>query len=57
MFEPRIYTASGSQVDVTGGINVLIELGGVNTVTKVILADIDMATIIGLDSCKPVTVR
>ena len=49
---PRIYTASGSQVVVTGGINVLIELGGVKSVT-----DIDMDAIIGLDFCKPMTVR
>ena len=48
-FEPKIYTASGSQVEVKGSADVMIDIADVKSITRVIVADIDMDAIIGLD--------
>ncbi|MCG8044653.1 MAG: hypothetical protein JAY66_03025, partial [Candidatus Thiodiazotropha taylori] len=48
-FTMQIFTASGSQVDVKGKTQVVIELSGIKSVYEVIVADIDMDAILGLD--------
>ncbi len=51
-FEPQIYTASGNQVDVKGMTRVMVEIVGIKCITEVIVADIDMDAILGLDFLK-----
>ena len=48
-FEPKIYTESGSQVEVKGSADVMIDIADVKSITRVIVADIDIDAIIGLD--------
>ncbi len=52
VFKSKIYTASGEHMQVKGKTSVNIEIGGVSCITDVIVADIDMDTIIGLDFLK-----
>ena len=51
-FKSGIYTASGSPIDVKGKISVMVEVGGIKCVTEMVVADIDIDAILGLDFLK-----
>ena len=51
-FKSGIYTASGSPVDVKGKISVMVEVGGIKYVTEMVVADIDIDDILGLEFLK-----
>lgn len=51
-FKSQVFTASGNPVKIKGSVSVIIELGGVRSVTKLIVADIDIDAILGLDFLK-----
>ena len=48
---------SGNPVEIKGSVSVIIELGGIRSITKLIVADIDIDAILGLDFLKATTVR
>ena len=48
-FSTPIYTASGNQIEVKGLIPVVVRLCGLNCVTEVLVADVDVDVILGLD--------
>ncbi len=52
VFKPPIFTASGKQVDVQGQTQAIFELSGVKSITEIIIADIDIDVILGLDFLK-----
>ena len=47
----------GNPVEIKGSVSVIIELGGVRSITKLIVADVDIDAILGLDFLKATTVR
>ena len=51
-FSMQVFTASGSQIEVKGKTTVIIEICGVQCVTEIVVADIDMDAIFGLDFLK-----
>ena len=51
-FKSQVFTVSGNSVEIKGSVSVIIELSGVRSVTKLILADIDIDSILGLDFLK-----
>ena len=51
-FSMQVFTASGSQIEVKGKATVIIEICGVQCVTEIVVADIDMDAILGLDFLK-----
>ena len=52
VFKQQIFTASGNPLEITGSATVMIELCGIKSVTKIIVADIDNDAILGLDFLK-----
>ena len=52
VFESQIFTASGNQIDAKGIGSVVIEICGMKCVTDIVVADIDMDAILGLDFLK-----
>lgn len=48
-FKTKICTASGNPIDVKGKMSVMVEVGGVKCITDVVVADIDIDAILGLD--------
>lgn len=48
-FSPEVFTASGSEIEVKGKTTVMIEICGIQCPAEMIVADIDVDVIIGLD--------
>ena len=48
-FKSEIFTASGSQIEVKGKASVMIEIDGIQCLTEMAVADIDIDAILGLD--------
>ena len=51
-FKTEIYTASGNPIDVKGKMTVMVEVGGVKCITDMVVADIDIDAIHGLNFLK-----
>ena len=51
-FSSVVYTASGGEVDIKGKIPISVEVCGIQCIIDMIVADIDVDVILGLDFLK-----
>ena len=52
LFKSEIFTASGSPIDVKGKVQVMVDISGIQCLTEMVVADIDVDGILGLDFLK-----
>ena len=51
-FQSEVYTASGNPIDVKGKVQVMVDVNGIQCLTEMVVADIDVDGILGLDFLK-----
>ena len=51
-YDGNVFTASGDPVKILGKTTVFIEIGGIHCSSSIIIADIDLSIILGLDFLK-----
>ena len=51
-FQSEVYTASGNPIDVKGKVQVMVDVNGIQCLTEMVVADIDVDGLLGLDFLK-----